>query len=102
MLCFFVSLCLKLYQLKRYLRLASQVSAFGIAGICIRHRRYLHSASQVSAFGSSGHKPDDLAATLCPYYIYTGSEFRLAGAEERRGTMAEDAVGGIEENIFIG
>ena len=65
------------------------------ADTCVGHRRYLR-------LGLSGHKPDDLAFSFCPDYIYSRSEFRLAGAEERRGTMAEDAVGGIEENIFIG
>ena len=65
------------------------------ADTCVGHRRYLR-------LGLSGHKPDDLAFSFCPDYIYSRSEFRLAGAEERRGTMAEDAVGGIEEDIFIG
>ena len=65
------------------------------ADTCDGHRRYLR-------LELSGHKPDDLAASICPDHIYAGSKVSLTCTEERRGTMAQDAVGGIEENIFIG
>ena len=64
------------------------------ADTCDGHRRYLR-------LGLSGHKPDDLAASICPDHIYAGSKVSLTCTEERRGTMAQDAVGGVEEDIFV-
>ena len=64
------------------------------ADTCVGHRRYLR-------LGSSGQNPDDLAASICPDHIYAGSKVSLTCTEERRGTMAQDAVGGVEEDIFV-
>ena len=50
----------------------------------------------------SPYKPYNLAISLCPDYIYARRKLCLAFAKEWSGTMAEDAVGGIEEDIFIG
>ena len=49
----------------------------------------------------SPYKPYNLAISLCPDYIYSGSELCLAFAKEWSGTMAEYAIGGVEEDIGI-
>ena len=49
----------------------------------------------------SGHQPNDLTASFCSYYIYSGSELSLAFAKVWSGTIAEYAIGGVEEDIGI-
>ena len=62
--------------------------------------RYYYDILQNSLF-ISPYKPYNLAISLCPDYIYTRRKLCLARAEERRDTMAEDAVCGVEEYIGI-
>ena len=64
------------------------------ADTCVGHRRYLR-------LGLSGHKPDDLAASICPDHMYTEHKVTLTCTVERRGTMAQDAAGGVEEAILV-
>ena len=60
--------------------------------------RYYYDILQNSLF-ISPYKPYNLAISLCPDYIYARRKLCLARAEERRDTMAEDAVCGVEEDI---
>ena len=62
--------------------------------------RYYYDILQNSLF-ISPYKPYNLAISLCPDYIYARRKLCLAFAEERRDTMAEDAVCGVEEYIGI-
>ena len=49
----------------------------------------------------SPSKPYNLAISLCPDYIYARRKLCLAFAKEWSGTMAEYAIGGVEEDIGI-
>ena len=49
----------------------------------------------------SPYKPYNLAISLCPDYIYARRKLCLAFAKEWSGTMAEYAIGGVEEDIGI-
>ena len=49
----------------------------------------------------SPYKPYNLAISLCPDYIYARRKLCLAFTKEWSGTMAEYAIGGIEEDIGI-
>ena len=60
----------------------------------------LQSILQNSLF-ISPYKPYNLAISLCPDYIYARRKLCLAFAKEWSGTMAEYAIGGVEEDIGI-
>ena len=76
-----------------FLKLGRNIALIN-ADTCDGHRRYLR-------LGLSGHKPDDLAASICPDHIYAGSKISLTCTEERGSAVAQDAVGGVEEDIFV-
>ena len=63
--------------------------------------RYYYDILQNSLF-ISPYKPYNLAISLCPDYIYARRKLCLACAEERGSAVAQDAVGGVEEDIFVG
>ena len=62
--------------------------------------RYYYDILQNSLF-ISPYKPYNLAISLCPDYIYARRKLCLAFAKEWSGTMAEYAIGGVEEDIGI-